>query len=197
MLIVFEGIDGSGKETQVDALVGHFKSQRMQFIVKKYPTGRAKEAREHLLGEKELSSEDLFVHFLKDIRADQFEIQDAVSKGKFAVLDRYVFSTLAYQGVALGYERGKEAILQMGFLTPDLVILLDVEPAEGMKRKANMKTLDRFEKDEQFLGKVRENYLRMERERFLCDSWLKIDASMPAKDISLQIQKGITSSVLR
>lgn len=197
MLIVFEGIDGSGKETQVNAIAEHFKSQRMQFILKKYPSGRTKEVKSHLLGEKELSPEDLFVHFLKDIRADQFEIQDAVSKGKFAVLDRYVFSTLAYQGVALGYERGKAAIMQMGFLSPDLVILLDVEPAEGMKRKAGMKALDRFERDFEFLGKVRENYLRMERERFLCDSWLKIDASASPKDISLQIQKEITSFVLR
>ncbi len=191
MLIVFEGIDGSGKETQVNAIAEHFKSQRMQFIVKKYPTGRAKEAREHLLGEKELSSEDLFVHFLKDIRADQFEIQDAVSKGKFAVLDRYVFSTLAYQGVALGYERGKEAILQMGFLTPDLVILLDVEPAEGMRRKAGMKALDRFEKDSEFLGKVRENYLRMEREHFLTDKWVVVDASKPKEAVFEEVKKAV------
>jgi len=197
MLIVFEGIDGSGKETQVKALCGHFASQKMQFILKKYPSERAKDAKAHLHGEKELSGEELFIQFLKDIRADQFEIQDAVSKGKFAILDRYVFSTLAYQGVALGYERGKAAIMQMGFLNPDLVVLLDIEPGEGMRRKAWMKTLDRFEKDEEFLGKVRENYLQMQKERFLCDNWLKIDARAPPKDISLQIQKEITASVLR
>jgi dTMP kinase len=197
MLIVFEGIDGSGKETQVNALCEHFKSQRIQYILKKYPTEKAKDVKSHLLGEKELSGEDLFVHFLKDIRTDQFEIQDAVSKGKFAILDRYVFSTLAYQGVPVGYERGKSAISQMGFLNPDLVLLLDIDPKIGMARKAGMKTLDKFERDLEFLAKVRENYLRMQKERFLCDDWLRIDASGAAKDISLQIQKEITRLLLR
>jgi dTMP kinase len=191
MLVVFEGIDGSGKNTQIEMLKGALAERRVRFVTKKYPTENAKEIREHMLGTKTLTGEELFVYFLKDIRTGQWELSDQISKGKMVILDRYILSTLAYQGGAVGYDRGKNALGQMGFLEPDLIILLDVDAGYAASRKSAQKTLDTFEKDAAYQDEVRKRYLRMKDENFLTDKWVVVDASKPKEAVFEEVKKAV------
>lgn len=183
MLVVFEGIDGSGKGTQIELLSSFLESRNTTPAIHKYPTENAKEAHAHLCGEKHATPEELFSSFAKDIKSEQALLHDELSKGKFVILDRYVFSTVAYQGAALGYERCRNAIRQIGYLHPDVTLLLDISPEDSSARKSAQKTLDKFEEDREFLEGVRSRYLKMADEDFLCPRWRTIDASAKKEEV--------------
>jgi dTMP kinase len=119
-------------------------------------------------------------------------IRPALAKDFFVICDRYTYSTLAYQG----YGRGMNmSLLQTfnnlvtGCLLPDLVVLLDLGPEEGLKRKNGNE--DRFEREElSFHKRVREGY----REMAEADPtrWLVVDASLPRGTILEQIWQRLT-----
>ncbi|MBU0585986.1 deoxynucleoside kinase, partial [Candidatus Micrarchaeota archaeon] len=88
MLIVIEGIDGCGKETQIKLL-----KEKLDFDLFKYPTRNFSILTEYLEKKKEVSKKALFHLFLADIANEQ----EKVAKSEFAILDRYVFSTIAYE----------------------------------------------------------------------------------------------------
>ncbi|MEA3254023.1 MAG: dTMP kinase, partial [Chloroflexota bacterium] len=111
-------------------------------------------------------------------------ISPALEEGKVVICDRFSNSTVAYQGHGRGLSLDMiEAInsLATGNLTPDLIILLDLPPEEGLKRKRILK--DPFELENlSFHRRVREGYLRtaaIEPER-----WLIIDAALPRRQVS-------------
>ena len=92
-LVLFEGIDGCGKETQIKLLREKFGSE---LIVFKYPTRNTPELNDYLEKKIEIESKELFNLFLKDIMVEQEKIRAALQMKKFVVLDRYIFSTIAY-----------------------------------------------------------------------------------------------------
>ena len=188
MLVVFEGIDGSGKGTQIDMLRAYLQTLNTIPSIHKYPTAKAHVVHAHLKGEKTAAPEELFAEFAKDINAEQGMLHDELSKGKFVILDRYVFSTVAYQCGALGYERARDAIKQIGYLHPDVVILLDISAEGSFARKSAQKTLDRFEEDRIFLEGVRSRYHQMAEEDFLCPRWRTIDASAKKEEVSAKVK---------
>lgn len=189
MFVVFEGIDGSGKGTQIALLRSFLESQNVFPSLHKYPTENAIEALAHLKGEAPATPETLFSSFARDIKAQQALLNEEISKGKFVICDRYVFSTVAYQGGALGYERCRDAIKQIGFLHPDAAILLDISPEDSFARKSAQKTLDKFEEDTSFLSGARSRFLRMAEEDFLCHRWRTIDASKPKEEVFSKVKE--------
>jgi len=189
MLVVFEGIDGSGKGTQIELLRSFLQSRNTTPAIHKYPTGNAHIAHAHLKGEKTVPPEELFSSFAKDIKSEQATLHEELSRGKFVILDRYVFSTVAYQGGSLGYERARDAIKQIGFLHPDVVLLLDISAEGSFARKSAQKTLDRFEEDRIFLEGVRSRYFQMANEDFLCPRWRTIDASAKKDEVFAKVKE--------
>jgi len=181
MLLVFEGIDGSGKGGQIRRLLAFFRQNGIKYKLHKYPTKKAKEAFSHLKGEREVAPERLADVFADDIVEERGKIEREISEGFVVVCDRYLHSTLAYQGVEMGYGRLAARLSGRDALVPDLVILLDVDARKSSERKMRQKTPDRFEKDVEFLGKVRANYLREAREGFLAYKYAVVDSSR-AKD---------------
>ena len=177
MLIVFEGIDGSGKNTQIRRLLSFFRQHGVRYRLHKYPTRKAKEAFEHLGGKKTVPALRLARVFADDIMAGQESLRAEIASGFVVVCDRYLQSTLAYQGVEAGYGKLERKIGALGALVPDLVIMLDIDPAAGVGRKRKQKKPDRHEKDAALLVKVRGNYLRMDRECFLSYKYALVDAS--------------------
>ena len=197
MLIVFEGIDGSGKETQIRRLLRFFRQGGVKFRLRKYPTKRAREALSHLKGEKNLPAAELAGVFARDIIEDKPAMEREMQAGFVVVCDRYLHSTLAYQGVEAGFGELRRMLEGMGAPVPDLTIVLDVEAGVGAGRKAAQKAPDRFEKDVAFISKVRENYRRMEREHFLSYEYASIDSSRPEDEVFSQVVTSVEPLVAK
>ena len=136
-LLAFEGLDGCGKTTQVARLAARLRAAGHDVLVTREPTdgewGRRIRART-LKGERAAPAEELR-WFLEDRREHvEREIAPALEAGRIVLTDRYTFSTVAYQG-ARGLDwRALLAESEVSFPVPDLVVLLEIEPAAGMQR---------------------------------------------------------------
>lgn len=183
MLIVFEGIDGSGKNTQVKKLVSFLRQNSIRHRLHKYPTKKAKAAFEHLKGKRDVPAGKLAGIFADDIMQEQAKLKAELSSGFVVVCDRYLHSTLAYQGAKIGYVKAKMIVGKKGALVPDIVLLLDIGARSGAKRKQGQKRPDRFEKDVRYLASVRKNYLKEAKENFLAYKFCVLDASVPAGEV--------------
>ena len=187
MLVVFEGIDGAGKNTQIAKLLRFFRQNKIRCRLHKYPTKKAKRVFAHLSGKKDVRAEELAEAFADDIMKEQSKLKMEMKNGFVVVCDRYLHSTLAYQGAKIGYGKVKGMLGQKRALVPDLVLLLDIDAEEGARRKAGHKKPDRFEKDVKFLGKVRKNYLREAAESFLCYRFALVDAARQSDEVFSEV----------
>jgi len=182
MLIVLEGIDGCGKDTQIRLL-----KENREFSLYKYPTDNFQILTDYLERKITLEPKSLFLLFLADIAEQQKLIEDELKEGKTVILDRYVFSTIAYELGSVGYDNAKNIIEKTGFLKPDKVLLLDIPPSVSQERKKRQKELDRYEEDAKYLEKVRSNFLKLQEESFMAEKWYKIDASKDISSINKEI----------
>ncbi len=187
MLIVFEGIDGSGKDTQVKKLLSFLRQNAVGYKLHKYPTKKAKDAFAHLEGKKEVPSLELAGIFADDILAEKGKLERESAGGFAVICDRYLQSTLAYQGANADYGKVKALVESKGALVPDIVFLLDIDAKIGAERKYRQKKPDKFESDVAFLAKVRQNYLKMAREHFLSYKYVLVDASRSPDEIFTEI----------
>jgi dTMP kinase len=183
MLIVIEGIDGTGKGTQMDLLKKRFANA----VFVKYPTEKFDILTRYLEKKVEISKKALFLTFLADIEDDQKRIRRLLDEGKLVIMDRYALSTIAYELGEVGHERAKKIVSELELIRPDKIILLDIEIDEAMKRKANQKTPDRYEEDKKHLARVREKFLSLMKERFLSTIWHKIDANKTIEEVHSEI----------
>ena len=178
--ITIEGIEGAGKSSVARSLKQYFDEQAEQEVVLTREPGGSElgtEIRKILLSSKKPSREAELLLFLAD-RAEHVRkcIRPALEAGKVVICDRYVHSTLAYQGYARGLEVDKLWELcqfATGGLMPDIVLLLDLPPKLGLER-ARKRTLlegervnqswNRFEQEElEFHAALREGFLSMQR----------------------------------
>jgi dTMP kinase len=167
MIIVIEGLDGSGKTTQVRLLADHLRGKGQEIIVVEEPgtTGIGQKIRDILLGRENKIAPlaELFLYEASRAQLVQEVLRPALAAGKIAIADRFALSSLAYQGygrgVSLEVVRELNRIATDG-LEPDLVFLLDIPPEEGLERKR--KTPDRMESGTlDFYRRVREGYLKL------------------------------------
>ncbi|NQU02817.1 MAG: dTMP kinase [Syntrophaceae bacterium] len=188
--IVFEGIEGSGKTTQVKKAGDYLAERNIPFILTSEPGGTqsGKEIRTLLLHKTSLplSVKAELLLFAAD-RAQHVDeiIVPALKEGKVVLCDRFSDATIAYQGYGRGWEIDivrKIDAFSSGSLKPDLTFLLDVPVDTGLGRissRASNRTIqkgikekldDRFEKENRsFHERVREGYLSLaenEPERF-------------------------------
>ncbi len=183
-LIVLEGIDGCGKGTQLEMLC-----KRTDCKVFKYPTQKFSMLNDYLLKKVQLDQKSLFLLFLADIANEQKDVSGATEKHSIVVLDRYVFSTIAYEKEGISFDEGEKIVEASGMLKPDMVILLDIPVSVSQERKSKQKKLDRYEENARYLEKVRQNFLRLHEERFLTPNWHKVDASRDAESVHKDIVK--------
>ena len=170
LLIVFEGIDGSGKTTQARALVRRLREEGREAVFLREPTtGRwGREIRRHAVRADSLSPEEELELFVKDRRENvSRNIVPALEQGCVVVLDRYYFSTIAYQG-AKGLDRKRIRRLNESFaVPPDLVIILDVPAGAGLARIGGRRTRDELFEREDYLVRVAENFRTLKGPRIL------------------------------
>jgi dTMP kinase len=134
--IVFEGIDGCGKSTQLKRLADSLRRQGYGVIETREPTeGRYGQMIRALYRDRSAATPQRELElFIEDRREHiQLVIQPALERGKIVLCDRYFFSTAAYQGAA-GCDP-EEIIALHGFApVPDLVIIIEIEPRESIRR---------------------------------------------------------------
>lgn len=157
LLIVLEGIDGSGKTTQARALLRRLRRRGRKAAFFREPTrGRwGREIKRLAVRADSLTPEEQLDLFVKDRRENvALNLKPALAAGKVVVLDRYYFSTIAYQG-AKGLDTGRIRRINEAFaVRPDLVVILDVDAAAGLGRIAGRKTRDELFEREDYLVRV-------------------------------------------
>jgi dTMP kinase len=160
LFLTLEGLDGSGKSTQAKLLAAFLEGRGLPVVLTREPGGGLPGVRDLLL-RGELSPEAEYLLFSAD-RAEHVRkvILPSLEAGAWVVSDRYLDSSLAYQGFGRGLplpwllEVAKEATLG---LTPRLTFLLDLPPEEALRR---VKDPDRLEREGlAFFQRVREGYL--------------------------------------
>lgn len=157
LLIVFEGIDGSGKTTQARRLLRRLRRRGRLAVFFREPTrGRwGREIRRLARRADSATPRQELELFVRDRRENVAKnLGPALAAGKVVVLDRYYFSTIAYQG-AKGLDPGRIRRLNESFaIPPDLVVVLDVDASAGLARIAGRKTRDELFEREDYLVRV-------------------------------------------
>jgi dTMP kinase len=166
MFITFEGIEGSGKSSLIAQLKKYFKSSKLEAFFSKEPGGTdlGKEIRKILLNPKYSFDPTSELLLLLADRAEHVQkiIRPNLQKNKLIFCDRYLDSTLAYQGSGRNLDKKiiKKMFKALDFPIPDLTILLDVPVQIGLSRARKRNKLDRFEKEDlNFHENVRRSYL--------------------------------------
>ncbi|MBT9166401.1 MAG: Thymidylate kinase [Chloroflexi bacterium] len=199
--ILFEGVEGSGKSTQARALRRRLSGSGVAVLSVKEPGST-------VIGDKVgrlLKHRETEIHPLTELllfavcRAQLVAevIRPALDQNYIVISDRYTVSTLAYQGYGRGLDLETiETInnIATGGLHPDLIVLLDLEAGEGLRRKGRASTGDRFEREEiTFHRRVRQGYLEMANAD--PEHWLLIDAAQPRKKIGELVWKRVQQSL--
>lgn len=160
LFVVFEGVDGGGKSTQIKMLSDFFEGKGYEVEQHMEPTHEVigQLIWDYMNGkDRSFSPETEALLFAADRIEHGKGIKKALNEGKIVISDRYKHSSLAYQGAA-GVDSEWMQNLNKHALNPDLVILLDIDPDKSLERVADRaKTV--FEKNE-YLKKVRAEYLR-------------------------------------
>ena len=188
MLITFEGIEGSGKTTQIELLGDYLTGKGHSVVQTREPggTGFAEALREVLL-KKGLEVDPLseLLVFMA-MRAQHVEevIMPALQDGKVVLCDRFVDATYAYQGygrkIDLGVIETLNRLVTKG-IRPNLTILLNVTAERGLKRKAASSPMDRIEEEDiTFHQRIKKAYEKLAKEDpkrfFVVDGSLKVEA---------------------
>lgn len=185
MFIVLEGIDGTGKSTQAKRLAEHFRSLGKTVTLSREPTdGPWGTLLRNSANTGRLSPEEELETFLKDRRQHVEEkIAPALAAGHVVILDRYYFSTMAYQG-ARGFDPLKiREDNELFAPVPDLLLILDLEVDTALSRIGSRgDTANEFEQRAN-LERCRRIFLSLKDEPFA----RLIDANRTADDVSQSI----------
>jgi dTMP kinase len=192
--IVFEGVEGAGKGTQIKMSREFLEQQGYEVLVTREPGGTelGERLRELILG-KELGPIDPRTEALlfASSRAQHVAsvIRPALEEGKLVLCDRYIDSSVAYQAAGRGLP--EQDVLSLNVwatqgLFPDLVLLLHLEPGEGLARVGDK--LDRIELEgSAFLAKVAEAFLRIADEH--PERFVVVDAGGDPEEVQKRVQE--------
>lgn len=197
LFIVMEGPDGSGKTTQINLLEQYLKEAGYECLITREPGGTVigEEVRELILNPeyKEMSPvTEMLLYAASRAQLVHEVIGPALEAGKIVISDRFVDSSIVYQGIARNLGISTVAAVNapgIGIYRPDGIFFIDLSEAEGIRRKKNQKKLDRMEQESiDFHHLVSEGYRKVLAER---PEVIKIDGG---KDIDV-IQKKIRNHV--
>ena len=200
--ISFEGIDGSGKSTQARLLADHLRSKGYDVVLTREPGGSpgAEEIRALVLqGEPDRWSAETELLLFTAARRDHMErlISPALAAGSIVICDRFADSTRMYQGLSRGDLRASVDALHHLMIgrEPDLTILIDMDPAEGLARaKGRQGHEERFEDfGTDLQSAMRTGFLALAEE--YADRFRVIDGARGADEIAEDI-KAVTDAYL-
>ncbi|MFQ5848295.1 MAG: dTMP kinase [Candidatus Methylomirabilales bacterium] len=201
LFFTFEGVEGSGKTTQLRRLSATLRQAGQQVMETREPggtpLGEAMRSMLLMTRNQEMAPEaELFLYLASRAQLSRERIIPSLGAGTIVVCDRFADATVAYQGYGRGLDLTLIAMMNRaatGGLTPDLTILLDLDPHEGLRRVRERGqvplpelSLDRLESEAlEFHDRVRRGYLHLahaEPHRFHV-----IDATRPETAVAAQI----------
>ena len=189
--VTFEGIEGSGKTTQLGLLSELLAGKGIPHIVTREPGGTplSDQIRVLLLSPREervFPETELLLYEAARAQHVRTVILPALSSGKAVLSDRFSDATTAYQGFSRGIDAARIEGLNAfasGGLVPDLTFLFDIDPEDGFLRiHGRGRPPDRIESETiEFHRKVRKGYLRLQAEH--PDRIVRIDGGQPADEV--------------
>lgn len=192
--IVFEGLDGAGKSTLIQALLEHLKQQKISYDLVRDPgtTSVGEKLRAVILDPQEKPSAKTEVLMYEAARAQLVSerIAPALQKGQWVLSDRFASSTVAFQAWARGQNLAEIEWLNRyacDGISPDLIIYIDITVAESQNRQNKRNTQtgsapDRIENEKiEFHEKVREGYLKQAQQS--PQTWLVLDGMKKPEEL--------------
>ena len=193
--ISFEGIDGAGKSSHLDAVAERWQRRGLEVVRTREPGGTplAETLRELVLHQgMDALTEALLIFAARRNHLQQC-IAPALERGAVVLCDRFTDATFAYQGAGRGFDLAVLTTLESwvqrgpgGLRQPDLTLWFDLDPTVAAQRLVAARTPDRFERqDEAFFHRVRDGY----RARFEAqpERFVRIDASQSRDQVAVQI----------
>ena len=189
ILIAIEGIDGTGKSTQLKLLAEYLRDKGCEVIETREPTDGeyGRQIRQLFVNRDKYTLEEELTLFIEDRRQHVQEvIAPALAEGKVVLTDRYYFSTAAYQGAA-GMDPAEVFSKNSFAPRPDIVILLTMSPEVSLVRIQELRgeTLNDFEQEEQ-LKKVADLFASFEDPNIR-----RISADAPLDSVANEVQKAV------
>ena len=187
MLIVFEGLDQSGKQTQAELLRDALKQQGRKARLVSFPdygTSIGEEIARALQGERDYDAEVMQLLYVANRYERNPDLQRWLDAGLVLVCDRYLASSIAY-GEAQGLDPAWLAEVQKFLPPPSLTIMLDIAPETAVQRKAVDR--DRYERDLAMQGRVRESY----RRQAAAGGWIVLDGERPKDAIAEDVLSAV------
>lgn len=194
--IVLEGGEGAGKSTHIRSVRAWLEQRGREVVQTREPGGSplAEAIRGVVLGDWpegiDTATETLLIFAARAAHLHAL-IRPALAQGKDVVCDRFVDASYAYQGAARGLGTDAIAMLErftLDSLRPDLVLLLDLDPALGLQRAKRRGEENRFEAETlDFMARVRAEYLR--RAAAEPARYAVVDAAQPLPQVAADLQR--------
>ncbi len=187
LLITFEGLDQSGKQTQTellrDRLTKRGRDVRL-FSFPDYGTVIGAEIGCALRGERPYGPDAMQLLYVVNRYEWKQRMVDAKQAGSILLCDRYLASSVAY-GEAQGLDAAWLVEIQKYLPQPDVTVLLDMSPDESARRKSAGR--DKYERDLALLTRVRDSYLRQ-----AVSGWVRIDADRDRDVVAAEVFAAVT-----
>lgn len=186
--IVFEGGEGSGKSTAADAVAAQLRAEGLDVVHTREPGGTAAgEAVRGLLHLDLAPWAEAFAFLVARAQVVAEVVRPALERGAVVICDRYEASFLAYQGFGRGLDLASLRVandIAADGVHPVLTVFLDLDPAVGLRRKRGETEAIRIGLETlEFHQRVRQGYLSL-MATAAAGSWLRLDASASAEDVS-------------
>jgi dTMP kinase len=192
LLVAFEGLDQSGKQTQAEQLRDRLVEAGRQVRLLSFPayeTPIGAEIRRALHGDREWGADVMQLLYIANRYEARPLIEQELAQGTILICDRYAASSIAYgetQGLDASWLRDVQRFLPQ----PDLTFLLDIDPEISARRKATDR--DKYERDLMLLARVRESYLR----QAVAGGWVRLAADRDLAAVAADVFNAVESVLL-
>jgi dTMP kinase len=188
LLIAFEGLDQSGKQTQAELLRDRLKAAGHKVRLLSFPdygTSIGEEIARALQGERDYGPDVMQLLYVANRYERKAEIERWLEGGLILICDRYRASSVAY-GEAFGVDGQWLADMQKYLPEPDITFLLDIAPETSAARKTSDR--DKYERDLALLARVRDSYLRQAG-----PGWIRLDANRDRAAVAMDVADAVTA----
>jgi dTMP kinase len=189
LLIAFEGLDQSGKQTQAERLKAAVEERGRTAVLLDFPSYETRIGQEigaALQGQREYGPDTMQLLYVANRYEKKPQIEQLLAGGTVVICDRYLASSIAYgeaQGLDCAWLRDAQKYLPQ----PDLTILLDIAPETAAGRKTTNR--DKYERDLALLSRVRESYRRQAD----AGGWLRLDGERPKDAVAADVLSALAA----
>lgn len=187
MLIAFEGLDQSGKETQARQLRERLQRDGYRVHPLSFPdynTPIGQEIQKALAGDRDFGPDVMQLLYVANRGEYRRQVDEWLAAGDVVMCDRYRASSVAY-GEAMGLDPAWLTEIQQYLPPANLTVLLDIAPETAVKRKAAGRDL--YERDLSLLARVRESYRRQARQ----ENWVLINGELPKDEVRAAVEAAV------